>query len=82
MRHKLSYFGHVARANGLEKAIMIGMGGGKRGRGRPRTRWLDEVQTIMGSPFYSLMNEAQDRSHWRRKIIEVTRRRSRPDGIR
>jgi len=26
----------------------------------------DEVQTIMGSTFYCLMNEAEDRCHWRR----------------
>jgi len=46
---------------------MLGMGQGKRGRGRGRTRirWLDEVQTIMGPKFYSLMNEAEDRYHWR-----------------
>jgi len=45
---------------------MLGMGQGKRGRGRTRIRWLDEVQTIMGSTFYSLMNEAEDRCHCRR----------------
>jgi len=55
MKLKLSYFRHVG-ANGLEKSIMLGIG--KRGKGKPRIRWLDEAQTIMGSTFYSLMNEA------------------------
>jgi len=82
MKQKLLYFGHVVRANGLEKSIMLGMGQGKRGRGRQRMRWLHEVQTNMGSTFYSLMNEAEDRCHWRRRIMEVTRCRSRPDGTR
>jgi len=31
------------RGNGLDKSIMLGMGSGARGRGRPRRRWLNEV---------------------------------------
>jgi len=82
MNQTLSYFGHVVRANGLEKSIMLGMRQGERGRGRPRIRLLDEVQIIMDSTFYSLMNEAEDICHWRRRILDVTRGRSRPDGTR
>ena len=31
---KLRYFGHVVRANGLEKSIMFGMGEGQKRRGQ------------------------------------------------
>ena len=34
-RQKLRYFGHIMRSDGLEKAIMLGMGEGKRKKGRP-----------------------------------------------
>jgi len=38
MKQKLSYFGLVVRANGLEKSIMLGMGQGGRGRGRQKNK--------------------------------------------
>ena len=47
-RQKLRYFGHIMRSDGLEKAIMLGMGEDKRKKGRPRMRWLDEVQELTG----------------------------------
>ena len=61
-KQKLSYFGHVMRANGLEKSIMLGMGGGQRGRGRPRTRWLDEIQSTTGLNLQQLSEVVQDRN--------------------
>jgi len=47
-KQKLSYFGHVMRGNVFEKSIMMGMGDGSRGRGRPRTRWMDQVREMTG----------------------------------
>ena len=44
-KQKLSYLGHVIMANSLEKEIMLGMVGGKREPGRPRTQWLDTIKT-------------------------------------
>ena len=46
-KQKLSFVGHVCRANGLEKTIMLGMGEGKRKRGKPRMRWIDGVRELM-----------------------------------
>ncbi|GFR58979.1 eukaryotic translation initiation factor 3 subunit F [Elysia marginata] len=40
---KLTYFGHVKRHNTLEKLCMEGMVEGKRGRGRPKRRWSEDV---------------------------------------
>lgn len=44
-KQKLSYFGHVMRANSMENEMMLGMVDGDRRRGRPRTRWLDSIKT-------------------------------------
>ena len=39
-----AYFGHVAREErGVENDVMLGVMSGKRRRGRPRPRWLDNV---------------------------------------
>jgi hypothetical protein len=79
---KLSYFGHVMRANSLEKSVMTGMGEGKRGRGRPRTRWIDEIKQLMGLTMEQLKEAVKDRTRWRQMIIDVTKGRLRPDGTR
>ena len=40
----LMYFGQVVREErGMENDVMLGEMNGKRRRGRPRTRWLDNV---------------------------------------
>ena len=58
-RQKLRYFGHIMRSDGLEKAIMLGMGEGKRKKGRPRMRWLDEVQELTGLGLGQLKKEVR-----------------------
>jgi len=62
LRRKLAYFGHVVRGEGLEKAVMLGMGGGSRSRGCPRRRWLDEVVEVAGLPLQHLKEAARDRN--------------------
>ena len=79
---KLRYFGHVVRANGLEKTIMFGMGEGQRRRGRPRIRWLDEIVALTGKKLEELMVLTEDRAVWRSFASTATRGRPRPDGPR
>ena len=42
-KHKLRWYGHVIRSNGLAKTIMQGTVYGGRHRGRQRRRWDDNV---------------------------------------
>ena len=79
---KLRYFGHVVRANGLEKSVMFGMGEGQRRRGRPRIRWLDEIVALTGKKLEELMVLTEDRAAWRSFAYTATRGRDRPDGTR
>ena len=37
-KQNLSYFGHIVRSTGLQKAIMLARGEGQRKKGRPRRR--------------------------------------------
>ena len=42
------YFGYLMRrVDSLEKTLMLGGIGGRRRRGRPRTRWLDDITNSM-----------------------------------
>jgi hypothetical protein len=70
---KLSYFGHVVRACGLEKDVMLGCGAGRRKRGRPRMRWLDEIEELTAMNIAQLKEAALNRMGWRRLIKTVAR---------
>ena len=44
LKLKLRYFDHLMqRVHSLEKTLMLGKTGGRRGRGRQRMRWLDGI---------------------------------------
>ena len=44
LKLKLQYFGHLMqRVDSLEKTLILGEIGGRRRRGRQRTRWLDGI---------------------------------------
>ena len=79
---KLQYFGHIVRGGGLESRIMLGMGEGKRKRGRPKTRWLDGITSSTGISLQELKDAARDRTGWKSLIMRVTRDRYRFDGTR
>ena len=61
----MKYFGHIARRGGdsLEKVIQ-GCIEGRRKPGRPRTRWIDQIKSMVGCPLHELYNLAQDRQRW------------------
>jgi hypothetical protein len=82
LKQKLSYFGHVVRADGLEKSLMLGMGEGKRSRGRPRARWIDEILERTELDLREATQAASNRTIWRSVVNEVTRGLQRPDGTR
>ena len=48
LKLKLQYFGHLMRrVDSLEKTLVLGGIGGRRGRGRQRMRWLDDITDLM-----------------------------------
>ena len=62
----MKYFGHIGRrgGNSLEKVIMQGCVIGRRKPGRPRTRWIDQIKSMVGCPLHELYNLVQDRQRW------------------
>lgn len=75
LRRKLGFFGHVMRSDGLEKRMMLAYGDGRRRRGRPRRKWMDEIHEVTGMKLAELRDVTAERKHWRRMVKTVARTR-------
>ena len=74
LKLKLQYFGHLMwRIDSLEKTVMLGGIGGRRRRGRPRTRWLDGIMGSMDVSLSELQEMVIDREAWRAAIHGVSK---------
>ena len=74
LRLKLQYFGHLMRrGDSLEKTLMLGGIGGRKGRGQQRMRWPNGITDSMDVSLSELREMVMDREAWRAVIHGVTK---------
>ena len=62
---KIQYYGHLMRHESVIKELYNGVVEGSRGRGKPRTKWSDNIRDWTGRSLVYCQRLAQDRSQWR-----------------
>ena len=75
-RRKLTWFGHVIRANNLTTITLQASVPADRGRGRPRTSWFANILEWTGMDINDLLNAAKDRARWRKIAYKASRERA------
>src|SRR3984885_5231776 len=75
IRRKLGFFGHIMRSQGLKKEMMMACGEGRRKRGRPRKKWMDEIglHERTGMNLMKFREATMERRQWRRYIMLIAR---------
>ena len=66
VKRRVQLTGHLMRHEGLLKTIIEGYVDGKRPRGRPRLRYMDQIMKDVGCTTYGEMKrKAERREEWR-----------------
>ena len=61
--------------------MMLAHGDGRRRRGRPRRKWMDEIHEVTGMKLAELRDVTTERNIWR-KMVKTIARAERVDSTR
>ena len=79
-RKRLSHIRHIMRATEPGHISRVGHRGRNAEKGRPGTRWMDQIKDSTRLSLAELREEVQDRDGWRKLITRVTRSHLRRNG--
>jgi len=65
-KSKVAWYGHLRRSSIPAKRIAEGLIPGRRKRGRPSRRWIDDIKEWTGCDFPTLCTASTDRERWTR----------------
>ena len=68
---KFQYFGHVIRADSLEKTLLLGRIEDRRRRGRQRMRWSDSITDSKDMSLSKLREIVEGRETWGASVCGV-----------
>ena len=72
VKRRMAFVGHVLRKGDICKDLLIGAVYGKRGKGRPKTRYSDNIREFGGNrSFVDLYRLAQNRQAWRATAVQL-----------
>ena len=77
-KRQLKFFGHVNRADGLEKLLLSGKICGKKSRGKQRTKFTDSLNAFATNnkgTKNELIRRTEKRDEWRAMIVDVCKTR-------
>ena len=75
IRKRQQLFGHINRADGLEKQILSGKIRGIKSRGRQHTKCTDSLNNFVTrkeSPNIELIGRSDDREDWKAMIADMS----------
>ena len=68
------YFEHfIRRPNSIQKLLLEARNDGKRGRGRPRTVWMDNIKDWLNLSYKECIRNAENREKWRSITFNLLR---------
>ena len=71
-KRKMAFVGHVFRKDNICKDLLIGAVYGKREKGRPKTRYSDNIREFGGNQsFADLYRLAQNGEAWRATAVQL-----------
>ena len=72
-QRQMRFLGHAMRQQEMENLCLTGKVEGKRGRGRPRTKFLDSLVKSVGGANTpaGLLRKTADRAEWRLMVANV-----------
>ena len=73
-KRKCEYFGHfIRRPNSIQRLLLEARIDGKRGRGRPRTMWMDNIKDWLNLSYKECIRNAENREKWRSITFNLLR---------